>query len=166
MFRVLMFAALAGSWQFATEQDPMGVPVYVASIAPDEARPEVALRFSCGGVVGVVLQFNLGDIKYEWQQFSTDEPPEEDVRFSFVEGRYDSAAKRAPIADGLGTYEIKGSEAAFLVGLIKDSEVGPVEGSWGVEVSRGEAAFMFPLAGARGAIDQALEACPYKYPDV
>jgi hypothetical protein len=157
MFRALMIAALAGSWQFATEQDPMGKPVYVASVAPDEARPEVGLRFSCGGVVGVVLQFNLGDMEYAGAQYSTDEPADEEVRFSFPEGRYDSAAKRAPITDGLGTYEIKGSEAAFLVGLMKDSE--------SVEVSRGDVSFAFPLAGARFAIDEVLSACPFKYPE-
>jgi len=158
MFRVLMVAVLAGSWQFATEQDPMGKPVYVASIVPDEARPEVGLRFSCGGVVGVVLQFNLGDMDYAGAQYSTDEPVDEEVRFSFPEGQYDSAARRAPIVDGLGTYEIKGSEAAFLVGLMKDSE--------SVQVSRGDVAFTFPLFGARAAIDQVLTECPFKYPDV
>jgi hypothetical protein len=158
MFRVLMIAALAGSWQFATEPDPMGKPVYVASVSPDEARPEVALRFSCGGVVGVVLQFNLGDMEYSGAQYSPDEPAWEDVRFVFPEGSYPSAAKRAAITDGLSTYEIKGSEAAFLVGLMKDSE--------SVEVSRGDVAFTFPLVGAAAAIDQVFDACPYKYPEV
>lgn len=156
MLSVLIIAALGG-WSFATEPDPLGNPVYTASVAPDEARPSVGIRFSCGGVVGVVLQFNLGEVEYEGPQFSTDEPEWEDVTFVFPEGRYDSTAKRAPITDGLATYEIKGSEAAFLVGLMKDSE--------SVAVSRGEAAFTFPLSGARGAIDQVLSECPFKYKD-
>jgi len=151
----LMFAV--GAWAFATEHDPMGQPVYVASVAPDAERPAVGLRYMCGGVTGVVLQFNLGEVEYEGSQFSTDEPQFEDVKFVFVEGTYDSTAKRAPIVDGLATYEIKGSEAAFVVGLMKDSE--------SVTVSRGEASYSFSLSGARGAIDEVTLACPFKYQD-
>ena len=159
MLRTLTIAAAlaAPGWRFDTARDPLGHPVYVAFVAPDEARPEVALRFLCGGVTGVVLQFNLGETAYDRSQFSTDEPADEDVRFAFVEGKYDTRARRAPIADGLGTYQITGSEAAFVVGLLADSER--------VVVSRGEVSFTFPLAGARGAIEAAMSACPYKYPN-
>jgi hypothetical protein len=155
-----MFAlvvAAVGVWAFAAERDPMGQTVYVASIAPDPERPFVGLKYLCGGVTGVVFQFNLGEVEYEGSQFSTDEPTSEDVKFVFLEGTYDSTAKRAPIVDGLATYEIKGSEAAFVVGLMKDSE--------SVTVSRGEASFQFSLSGARGAIDEVTLACPFKYPE-
>ena len=151
MLRVLLLALV---WQFATEHDPLGQPVYVAEIAPDQVR---SVRFLCGGVTGVVLQFNLGEVEYGGQAFSTGEPELENVRFAFVEGNYDTTARRAPITDGVGTFEIKGSDAAFIAGLMKDSE--------SVEISRGEAAFRFPLDGARGAIDEALSACPFKYPE-
>jgi hypothetical protein len=154
MIDVLLAAALA-SWQFQTVHDPLGQPVYVASIAPDAARPHVALSYSCGGIVGVVLQFNLGELRYAGAQLSPKEPAWEDVRFAFPEGNYDTAAKRAPITDGIATYEIKGSEAAFVAGLFKDSD--------SVKVSRGKVSFTFPLAGARFAIDEVMNACPFKY---
>ena len=94
MIRTLMFAAaVAGSWHFGTERDPMGQPVYVAEVAPDGAR---TLKYLCGGVTGVVLQINLGDAEYGEGQFSTDEPPEETLHFEFPEGTYDTLAKRAP----------------------------------------------------------------------
>lgn len=159
MLRTLIVAAAfaAGGWQFETARDPLGQPVYVAFVAPDPGRPDVALRFLCGGVTGVVLQFNLGETVHDKAQFSTDEPPAEDVRFAFAEGNYDSVARRAPIADGLGTYEIKGSEAAFVIGLMRDSE--------SVLVSRGDTSFAFPLAGAQGAIDEVMSSCPFKYND-
>src|SRR5262249_4579544 len=95
------------------------------------------------------------DVDTDSAQFSTDEPKDEPVRFSFIEGDYDTAAKRAPITDGLGTYEIKASEAAFVVGLFKDSER--------VTVHRGDVSFSFPLDGARSAIEQVMNACPFKY---
>jgi len=152
---IILLLVASSVWQFETQSDPIGKPVYVASIAPEAERPEVALRYSCGGVVGVVLQFNLGDVQTDSAQFSTDEPREEPVRFSFLEGDYDTTAKRAPITDGLGTYEIKASEAAFVVELFKDSER--------VAVQRGDVSFSFPLDGARGAIEQVMSACPYKY---
>ena len=141
------------AWQFATEQDPLGQPVYVAQIAPDQVR---SLRFLCGGITGVVLQFNLGETEYGSDAFSIAEPKPEQVRFHFVEGNYDSTAQRAPIADGMGTYEIKGSEAAFVAGLMKDSDA--------VTVTRGDVSFRFPLDGARFAIDEVVSACPYQYP--
>src|SRR5262245_48693225 len=140
---VLLLTAASSVWQFEAISDPVGKPVFVASVAPEAERPEVSLRYLCGGVVGVVLQFNLGEVETGSGQFSTDEPQEEPVRFSFLEGDYDTTAKRAPIMDGLGTYEIKASEAAFVVGLFKDSER--------VSVRRGDASFSFPLEGARGA---------------
>ena len=156
MIRTLIFtAAIAGTWQFETERDPLGNPVYVAQVTPDSARPDIALKFSCGGVVGVVLQFNLGDIEYSGSQFSTDEPAPEGFRFQFPEGPYDTLAKRAPIADGLSTYEIKGSEAAFIAGLMQDSD--------SVSIKRESVSFTFPLSGAQAAIAEVTDACPFKY---
>lgn len=143
------------AWQFATERDPLGQSVYVAEIAPDETR---SLRYLCGGVTGVVLQFNLGETEHGPGAFSAAEPKPEEVQFSFLEGAYDTLAARAPIADGLGTYEIKGSEAAFVAGLFKDSDA--------VTVKRGNVSFQFSLAGAQGAIGEAMNACPFKYPDL
>lgn len=156
MVSILIFAlAFGAAWQFGAERDPLGQQVYIASVAPETERPHVALRFLCGGVTGVVLQFNLGDVETAGPQFSTAEPGAEDVRFAFLEGNYDTAAKRAPIADGLGTFEIKGSEAAFVAGLLRDSEA--------VAIQRGSAEFTFPLAGANVAIGEVFEACPFKY---
>ncbi|MBL9099183.1 MAG: hypothetical protein JNK07_19805 [Alphaproteobacteria bacterium] len=154
---MILFFTAALLWQFQTASDPLGQPVYVASIAPDAARPFVHLKYSCGGIVGVELQFNLGEMQYAGAAFSRAAPEFEDVRFTFAEGKYDTAAKRAPITDGIATYEIKGSEAAFVAGLFKDSE--------SVSVSRGSADFTFPLAGARFAIDEVMSACPFKYTD-
>lgn len=156
MIHTLIFAAaIAGGWQFETATDPLGLPVYVAAVAPDGTRPDVALKYLCGGVTGVVLQFNLGDTDYQDGQFSTDEPAWEDVRFAFPEGPYNTTAKRAPIADGLATYEIKGSDAAFIAGLL--------QGSASVSITRENASFTFPLDGAAAAIDEVVSACPFKY---
>jgi hypothetical protein len=153
---LIFAAALAGSWQVETVRDPLGQPVYVASVAPDASRSYVQLKYSCGGIVGVELQFNLGEAKYAGM-YSTGEPPFEDVHFTFPEGKYDTVAKRAPITEGIGAFEIKGSEAAFVAGLLKDSEQ--------VTVRRGAVAFTFPLSGARFAIDEVMSACPFKYND-
>jgi hypothetical protein len=155
MIRTLILVAAFGAWHMETARDPLGQAVYVAEVAPDAARPHVALRFLCGGVTGVVLQFNLGDTQFARAQFLTSDPPWEDVHFVFPEGNYDTAAKRAPITDGLATYEIKGSDAAFIAGLLKDSD--------SVSIKRGAVSFTFPLDGARFAIDEALSACPFKY---
>jgi len=155
MFSLLLALSIGGLWQFGAERDPLGQEVFVASIAPEAERPHVALRFLCGGVTGVVLQFNLGEVETEGPQFSTEEPAFDDVRFSFVEGNYNTTAKRAPIADGLGTFEIKGSEAAFVAGLLRDSD--------SVAVVRGGVSFTFPLAGANVAIGEVFSACPFKY---
>jgi hypothetical protein len=156
MIVTLIFAATAaGGWQFETLHDPLGQPVYVAEVVPDAARPHVALRFLCGGMTGVVLQFNLGEPRYAGMQFSRREPEWEDVRFEFEEGPYKTTAKRAPIMDGIGTYEIKGSEAAFVADLLKT--VGSVS------IKREHIAFTFPLDGAATAIGEVLSACPYRY---
>ena len=155
MIRTLIVLALSAAWHMETERDPLGQSVYVAAVEPDDTRPEVGLKFSCGGVVGVVLQFNLGETEHTPDQFSTSEPSSENVHFEFPEGKYDSTAKRAPITDGLGTYEIKGSEAAFIAGLMKDSDQ--------VSISRGGATYTFPLGGAALAIGEVVDACPFKY---
>jgi hypothetical protein len=78
------------------------------------------------------------------------------VRFAFAEGNYETTAVRAPITDGIGTYEIKGEEAIFVLSLMRDSEQ--------VEVQHGDATAAFPLSGARAAIDETRAQCPYKYP--
>lgn len=153
MIDLLLAAALG--WQFATERDPLGQPVYVAAVTPDPARPFVGVRYSCGGIVGVELQFNLGELRYAGAAFSTGDPPFETVRFTFPEGKYDTTAKRSPITEGIGTYEVKGSEAAFLAGLLKDSET--------VTIQRGQISFTFPLDGARFAIEEVVSVCPFKY---
>ena len=153
MIRTLMFAAaVASGWHFGTERDPLGQPVYVAEVAPDGAR---TLKYLCGGVVGVVLQFNLGEIEYGGNQFSTNEPTDEAFHFEFPEGPYDTLAKRAPITDGLSTYEIKGSEAAFIAGLMQDSD--------SVSIKRESVSFTFTLDGAKAAIAEVTDACPFKY---
>ncbi|NOT39955.1 MAG: hypothetical protein HOP13_05630 [Alphaproteobacteria bacterium] len=146
---------LALSWQAATLNDPLGRPVYVAEVAPDSVR---SLRFLCGGMTGVVLQFNLGRTTASPDAFSVDDPQPENVRFAFAEGNYETTAVRAPITDGIGTYEIKGEEAIFVLSLMRDSEQ--------VEVQHGDATAAFPLSGARAAIDETRAQCPYKYPDL
>lgn len=146
---------LALSWQVATVSDPLGRPVYVAQVAPDSAR---SLRFLCGGITGVVLQFNLGRITPSRDAFSLNEPAPEEVRFAFAEGNYDTTAVRAPITEGIGTYEIKGEEAIFVLSLMRDSER--------VEVQHAGGTADFPLTGARAAINETRAACPYKYPDL
>lgn len=153
----LLAAAVAGAWQVDTLRDPLGQPVYVASVTPDASRPYVQLKYSCGGIVGVELQFNLGEVKYSGV-FSTGEPPQEDVHFTFPEGKYDTLARRAPLTEGIGAFEIKGSEAAFVAGLLKDSER--------VTVARHNVSVTFPLSGARLAIDEVMDACPFKYPEL
>jgi hypothetical protein len=146
---------LSLSWQVATLSDPLGRPVYVAEVAPDRVQ---SLRFLCGGMAGVVLQFNLGRLEASPDAFSLADPTPEAVRFQFAEGNYDTTAVRAPITDGIGTYEIKGEEAVFVLSLMRDSER--------VEVQHDGAAAAFPLTGARAAIDETRAQCPYKYPDL
>lgn len=155
MSLALLVAASIG-WQFAASQDPLGQSVYVAALVPDEARPHVGLRFSCGGIVGVQLTFNLGELTYSDKQLSDVEPEWEDVRFLFGEGPYDTTAKRAPITEGIGTYEIKGSDAAFVAGLLQSGGQ--------VEIIHDDAKASFSLDGAGLAIGEVIEACPFKYP--
>jgi len=159
MVHALLIAAALGAqgWHFDTQRDPIGQPVYTAEVRPDPARQHVSIKFSCGGIIGVVLQFNLGEIKYADSQFSTRDPEWEDVRFTFAEGKYDTTAKRSPITDGLGTYEIKGSDAFFIARQLKAG------GS--VTVSRRRLAFEFPLDGAGFAIGEAMASCPFQYPE-
>jgi hypothetical protein len=106
-------------------------------------------------MTGVVLQFNLGEVQYAGSQFSRREPEFETVRFEFDEGPYETTARRAPIADGLGTYEIKGSEAAFVADLL--TTVGKVS------IKNKLIAYTFPLDGAAAAIGEVVSACPFKY---
>jgi len=150
MFHLLVIAA---AWAFQVEQDPLGQAVYVAEI---RERPGVGLQFSCGGIVGVVLQYNLGDAAYADKRFSTAEPEWEDVRFDFAEGPYDTTAKLAPITDGIGAYEIKGSDAAFIAGLF--------QAGGSVSIKHDDATAAFSLEGAGLAIGQVFDACPFKYP--
>jgi hypothetical protein len=167
MIEILLAGAMA--WQFATERDPLGQPVFVAEIAPGGAQ---SLRYLCGGITGVVLQFNLGETDFDARQFSTNEPKFEDVEFVFAEGKYRTSAKRAPITDGLATYEIKGSEAAFVAGLLTDSAklMGDIyyfdpKNQGRVSISRGNTSFSFLLTGADAAISGVKDACPFKYPE-
>jgi hypothetical protein len=166
MIDILLAATL--TWQLATTRDALGSSVYVAEVAPGGSQ---SLRFLCGGITGVVLQFNLGQLEAERDAFSLADPKPEVVRFKFAEGSYDTTAVRAPIVDGIGTYEIKGEEAVFVLTLIRDSE--PVLAGIGgdtpnethrVEVQHGGAAALFSLSGAKAAIEDVRAACPYKYP--
>lgn len=152
MVRVLMIAAAlgAGGWNFETARDPLGQPVYVASVMADEARPQIALRFSCGGIAGVVFQFNMGDMQVAGLLA---EPVPEDVRFEFASGGYETTAKRAAIVDGIGTFEIKGTEAFHVASLMQGDRV---------TVTRGRFSSTFPLNGASAAIGQVVDACPFK----
>jgi len=148
MIRLLIFAAaFAGGWHFGTERDPLGQPVYVAEVAPDRARPHIALRFSCGGLAGVVFQFNTGDMRLAGMSGA---PATEGVRFDFDGRGYETTARRAAIADGIGTFEIKGSEAFHVAGLMQQSGSVSVGG------------VTFPLDGAHAAIGEVLDACPFK----
>ena len=130
---LLMTAALlaAAPWRFDVQTDPLGQSVYVAEVAGSEDLPQAFLRFSCGGMPGVLLQFNLGQAAHEDSDFRADDPAWEDVTFLFPEGEYPTATKRAAIADGIGTFEIKGSEAMFIARQFKawrgDLEAGRAE---------------------------------------
>src|SRR5438132_5062328 len=108
--RILMIAAAiagSGTWHYGTAHDPLGQTVHVAEIVPDSARPYIALRLMCGGIAGVAIQVNLGQMQYA----ATASAPASDINFD-VEGApaYATAASLAPITDGVGTYEIKGRE--------------------------------------------------------
>mgnify|MGYP000128366427 CR=1 FL=1 len=61
----------ASGWQFDTRTDPIGQTVYVAELRPSAEQTAAQLRFSCGGIIGVELQFNLGQASYDNGAFST-----------------------------------------------------------------------------------------------
>lgn len=150
-------ALLASGWQFEAKTDPIGQTVYVAEFRPPADQPQAQLRFSCGGIVGVELQFNLGQSHYDSGAFSTDDPPWEDVQFTFPEGPYPTTAKRAPLTDGVGTYEIKGGDAMFIAKLIKAGGE--------VTIEHAGQSQRFVLDGASDPVTQVIEQCPFKYPD-
>jgi hypothetical protein len=157
MSLALLGLLAASGWQFDTRTDPIGQTVYVAELRPSAEQAETQLRFSCGGIVGVELQFNLGQASYDNGAFSTADPPWEDVKFTFAEGEYPTTAKRAPLTDGMGTYEIKGGDAMFIAKLIKAGGEVTIEHN-GQRQS-------FVLEGASDPVTQVIEQCPFKYPD-
>ena len=148
--RVLMIAAAlagGGAWRYQTEHDPLGQTVHVAEIVPDQARPYVAVRLICGGIAGVLIQINLGQMQG---------PPQSGEISFTVEGAaaYTTAASLAPITDGVGTYEIKGSEAGNVAHLLMRGDA--------VTVREGHASQVFSLSGAPAAIGEFIANCSYK----
>lgn len=150
-----------GVWTYATERDPLGQAVHVAEIKPDESRPFVAMRLMCGGIVGVSLQVNLG----EMQSAAVTSAP---AGLSFEVGfgpmyanaaAYSATAAKAPITDGLGTYELKGSEAGNVAHLLMQGN--SLSGDT-VLVKTGAAHYIFPLSGAPTAIGEVIANCPFK----
>lgn len=150
-------ALAAATWRFDVQTDPLGQNVYVAESAGSAELPLAFLRFSCGGMPGVLLQFNLGQAAQDSSDFGTDDPSWEDVTFVFPEGAYPTATKRAAIADGIGTFEIKGSEAMFIVRQLKAG--GELTLQQGVLSTR------FTLDDAAGPISEVIASCPFKYED-
>ena len=154
MIRLMMLAAALGGtagWHYATTHDPLVQTVHVAEIAPDRARPYVALRLMCGGISGVVLQVNLGQMQYA----SMSAAPASGLSFDVGDAPgYSTAAALAPITDGVGTYEIKGSEAGNVAHLLMRGDA--------VIVRQGSAAQSFPLDGAAAAIGEVIANCPFK----
>ncbi len=148
--RILMIAvALAGSgtWHYDTARDPLGQTVNVAEIVPDAARPYIALRLMCGGIAGVAIQVNLGQMQAS--------PERGEMSFAIEGARpYATAASLAPITDGVGTYEIKGSEAGNVAHLLMKGE--------NVTVRQGAASETFSLSGAAAAIGQVITNCSYR----
>ena len=157
MSLALLGLLAASGWQFETRTDPIGQTVYVAELVAPADQAGTQLRFSCGGIIGVELQFNLGQTGYASGAFSTDDPPWEDVKFTFAEGEYPTTAKRAPLTDGVGTYEIKGGDAMFIAKLIKAGGE--------VTISHDGHSARFMLEGAADPVTQVIEQCPFKYPD-
>jgi hypothetical protein len=147
----------ASSWHFDVQSDPLGQNVYVAEATGSEDLPQAFLRFSCGGMPGVLLQLNLGQALQDGGDFRADDPAWEDVTFVFPEGEYAAATKRAAIADGIGTFEIKGSEAMFIARQFKAG------GELIVRQSVHSARFM--LDEAAGPISEVIASCPFKYED-
>ena len=153
--RVLILAAAAfaggGAWHYDTTHDPLGQTVHVAEVAPDQARPFVAMRLMCGGMTGVVLQINLGQMQFASMTGS----PARGLSFNVgAAPAYSTEASIAPVADGIGTYEIKGSEAGNLAHMLMQGE--------SVTVHQGDASFTFPLSGASLAIGEVIANCPFK----
>lgn len=153
MHILMIAAALAGgdTWHYDTARDPLGQTVHVAEIVPDAARPYIALRLMCGGIAGVAIQVNLGQMQYA----SMARAPASGINFD-VEGApaYATAASFAPITDGVGTYEIKGSEAGNVAHLLMRGDA--------VTVHQGDASQTFSLSGAAAAIGEVISNCPFK----
>ena len=151
--RILMIAAaLAGTsaWHYETTRDPLGQTVHVAEIVPDGARPYIALRLICGGMSGVVVQVNLGQM-----QFASMTGAPSGINFDVQDAPpYATSAALAPITDGVGTYEIKGSEAGNVAHLLMRGET--------VTVHQGAARQAFSLNGAATAIGEVIGNCAYK----
>lgn len=155
---VLAAAALKiSSWQYSTHVDPLGQTVYIAESLAQAEAPRLQLRFSCGGIVGVELQYNLGQASFSERDFSLEEPAWEDVSFAFPEGPYPTTSKKAPLTDGIGTFEIKGGDAMFIANLFRSG------GS--VDITHGDQQARFSLEGASVPITQVIESCPFKYVD-
>ena len=158
VFLLLTAATLAAvTWRFDIQTDPLGQSVYVAEATGSEALPQALIRFSCGGLPGVLLQFNLGQARFEGDDFSAAEPAWEDVTFTFPEGAYPTTAKRAALADGVGTFEIKGNDAMFIARQLKAGGA--------VTITHAQQSAQFLLDGAAGPIAETIEACPFKYAD-
>lgn len=150
---ILAAAAFAsgGGWHYDTTHDPLGQTVHVAEVAPDQARPFVAMRLMCGGMTGVVLQVNLGQMQYA----SMTGAGARSLAFNVGSApAYSAEAAVAPVVDGVGTYEIKGSEAGNIAHMLMQGE--------SVTVHQGDASFTFPLSGASLAIGEVISNCPFK----
>ena len=160
LMNVLLLAAAslaAATWRFDVQTDPLGQRVYVAEAVGSEALPQSMLRFSCGGLPGVLLQFNLGQARFEGDDFSVSDPDWEDVTFAFPEGAYPTTTKRAALADGIGTFEIKGNDAMFIARQLKAGGE--------VTITHAQQSARFLLDEAAGPIGEAIDACPFKYAD-
>lgn len=150
-------AIAVSAWRFDVQSDPLGQSVYVAEARSSEELPQAFLRFSCGGIPGVLLQFNLGQALQDGADFRHGDPAWEDVTFVFPEGEYPAATKRAAIADGIGTFEIKGSEAMFIARQFKAGGE--------LTVKQGAQSARFHLDEAAGPISEVIASCPFKYED-
>jgi len=148
---VAALGAGSGAWHYETANDPLGQTVHIAEVSPDEARPFVAMRLMCGGISGVSLQVNLGQMQYA----SMTSVSPRGLSFNVGDApAYSASAAMAPITDGVGTYEIKGSEAGNVAHLLMQGE--------SVTVHQGDASFTFPLMGASLAIGEVIANCPFK----
>jgi hypothetical protein len=156
MIRILMATAAAafampGSWHYEATHDALGQTVHVAEIVPNAARPYVAMRVMCGGLAGISLQVNLGQMQFA----SMAAAPAGGLTFEIAKSpAYSAAAAMAPLTDGVGTYEIKGSEAGDVAHLLMRGDA--------VTVRQGRVSATFPLAGAAGAIGELIANCPLK----